>query len=88
MKYCSRFLFTNIKTFTLKNKNELIFTGTSKVSSKLPLTLVGDKVRISYDKTDSKIISISEFDNENIGKNTDSNKNKNDKENNKDKQEK
>ena len=73
---------------TLKNKNELIFTGTSKVSSKLPLTLVGDKVRISYDKTDSKIISISEFDNENIGKNTDSNKNKNDKENNKDKQEK
>lgn len=73
---------------TLKNKNELIFTGTSKVSSKLPLTLVGDKVRIFYDKTDSKIISISEFDNENIGKNTDSNKNKNDKENNKDKQEK
>ena len=72
----------------LKNKNELIFTGTSKVSSKLPLTLVGDKVRIFYDKTDSKIISISEFDNENIGKNTDSNKNKNDKENNKDKQEK
>lgn len=53
---------------TLKNNSELIFTATSKVSSELPLTMVGDKVSISYEKTDSNIISISEFDNKNIGK--------------------
>ncbi|MCC3868421.1 hypothetical protein [Terrisporobacter mayombei] len=53
---------------TLKDKKELIFTGTSKISSELPLTIVGDKVSISYDKTDSNIISIAEFDNTNIGK--------------------
>ena len=53
---------------TLKNNSQLIFTGTSKISSELPLTVVGDKISIYYDKTDSNIISISEFDNENIGK--------------------
>ena len=53
---------------TLKDNSELIFTGTSKVSSELPLTMTGDKVSISYEKTDSNIISISEFDNKNIGK--------------------
>ncbi len=53
---------------TLKDNSELIFTGTSKVSSELPLTMSGDKVSISYEKTDSNIISISEFDNKNIGK--------------------
>lgn len=53
---------------TLKENNELIFTGTSKVSTELPITMVGDKVSIFYDKTDSNIISISEFDNNNIGK--------------------
>ena len=30
--------------------------------------MVGDKVSISYDKTDSNIINIAEFDNNNIGK--------------------
>ena len=29
--------------------------------------MVGDKVSISYDKTDSNIINIAEFDNNNIG---------------------
>lgn len=53
---------------TLKNNSELIFTATSKVSSELPLTMVGDKVSISYEKTDSNVISISEFDNNNMGK--------------------
>lgn len=53
---------------TLEDNEELIFTGTSKISTELPLTIVGDKVNISYDKTDSNIISISEFDNQNIGK--------------------
>lgn len=53
---------------TLKDNNQLIFTGTSKVSTELPITMVGDKVSISYDKTDSSIINIAEFDNNNIGK--------------------
>lgn len=53
---------------TLKDNNQLIFTGTSKVSTELPITMVGDRVSISYDKTDSNIISIAEFDNNNIGK--------------------
>lgn len=53
---------------TLKDNKELIFTGTSKISSELPLTMVGDKVSISYDKIDSNIISVAEFDNINIGK--------------------
>ena len=53
---------------TLKDNSELIFTATSKVSSELPLTMVGDKVSISYEKTDSNVISISEFDNNNMGK--------------------
>jgi len=53
---------------TLKDNKELIFTGTSKISTELPLTMVGDKVSISYDKADSNIISIAAFDNINIGK--------------------
>ncbi len=53
---------------TLKDNKELIFTGTSKISNELPLTAVGDKITIYYDKTNSNVISISEFDNHNIGK--------------------
>ena len=52
----------------LENNNQLIFTGTSKLSAEIPITMVGDKVSIFYDKTDSNIISIVEFDNNNIGK--------------------
>ncbi|MPN24483.1 hypothetical protein SDC9_171882 [bioreactor metagenome] len=53
---------------TLSDNKELIFTGTSKISTELPLTMVGDKVSISYDKTDANIMSIADFDNLNIGK--------------------
>ena len=53
---------------TLQDNEELIFTGTSKTSTKLPITMVGDRVTIFYDKKDTNIISISEFDNKNIGK--------------------
>ena len=53
---------------TLKDNDQLIFTGTSKVSTELPITMVGDQVSISYVKTDSNTISIAEFDNNNIGK--------------------
>ncbi|WP_455537904.1 hypothetical protein [Terrisporobacter sp.] len=59
----------------LKDNNELIFTGTSKVSQKLPITVVGDKVSISYEKTNTSIKSISEFDNKNIGQKEESSKN-------------
>ena len=52
----------------LKDNNEFIFTGTSRTSTQLPITMVGDKVSVSYDKTDSNIINIVEFDNKNIGK--------------------
>ena len=51
----------------LKENNKLIFTATSKISAEIPLTEIGDKVDIYYDKTNSNIISISEFDNKNIG---------------------
>lgn len=53
---------------TLKNNEELIFTATSKISTELPISMVGDKVSISYDEAESNIISIAEFDNKNIGK--------------------
>ena len=52
---------------TLSNNSKLIFTATSKVSNEIPLTMVGDKVSISYDKTSEKVISIVEFDNKNLG---------------------
>ena len=53
---------------TLKDNEDLIFTGSSKTSTELPITIVGDKVSISYEKSNSNIISINEFDNKNIGK--------------------
>ena len=51
----------------VKENNKLIFTSSSKISAEIPLTEIGDKVDIYYDKTNSNIISISEFDNKNIG---------------------
>lgn len=67
---------------TLEDNKELIFTATSKVSAELPITMVGDKVSISYDKSDSNIISVSEFDNKNIGQvQKDSDKEENDNKN-------
>ena len=38
----------------------------SKVSSKLPITQVGDKVKISYQKGSNGVVDINEFDNLNI----------------------
>ncbi|OJT84776.1 hypothetical protein BM535_23050, partial [Clostridioides difficile] len=35
---------------TLDSNKDIIFRATSKVSSELPLTQVGDKVKISYSK--------------------------------------
>lgn len=72
---------------TLKDNKELIFTGTSKISTELPLTMVGDKVSISYDKTDTNIMSIAGFDNLSIGK-TEKTTNKEENSENTDKEEK
>jgi len=38
----------------------------SKVSSELPLTQVGDKVKLSYQKDSKGLVNINEFDNLNI----------------------
>lgn len=51
---------------TLDSNKDIIFRATSKVSSELPLTQVGDKVKISYSKEESGVIEMSEFDNLNI----------------------
>ena len=47
--------------------NNLIFTGNSKISNELPLTMVGDKVNIMYIKSKDNVVSMSEFDNLNLG---------------------
>ena len=51
---------------TIDNSNGLIFSATSKVSTELPLTMVNDKVKISYQKSDNGLVDIVEFDNLNI----------------------
>lgn len=56
--------------FTLRNNNTALFKATSKVSSKLPITRSGDSVSISYTKSDSNIISVTDFDNTSILKST------------------
>ncbi len=50
------------------DKNEQIFIGTSRISDELPLTNVGDKIKISYQKSEEEVIDIVEFNNLNIGK--------------------
>lgn len=49
--------------FTLKNNQQLMFKGTSKISNKIPLTKSGDSVLITYTKTDSTTINVSKFQN-------------------------
>ena len=49
---------------TDKNK---IFVSTSKTSTELPLTLVGDMVRIDYQNNDSNVFDIITFDNLSLG---------------------
>ncbi len=46
--------------------NEKIFISTSKVSDELPLTITGDKVKISYEESENKVLEMIEFDNLNI----------------------
>ena len=48
--------------FVLKD-NPKIFVGSSNISLQLPISQIGDRVKISYDDDVEKIIDISSFDN-------------------------
>ncbi len=52
---------------TIDSKPNRIFNATSKVSTEIPLTNVGDKVKISFPKGETGVLDIIEFDNLNIG---------------------
>ena len=51
---------------TIDSDTSKIFRATSKISSKLPLTQVGDNVKLSYQKGEKGLVDITEFDNLNI----------------------
>ena len=48
--------------FTVKDYPN-IFVGSSQISNQLPITAVGDKVRISFDLDNEEIIDVSTFEN-------------------------
>lgn len=52
---------------TIDSKPNRIFNATSKVSTEIPLTNVGDKVKISFPKGETGVLDIIEFDNLSIG---------------------
>ena len=52
---------------TIDSDENIIFNATSKVSTELPLTIVGDKVKISYQKGEKEFVDIIEFDNLSLG---------------------
>ncbi|WP_304340191.1 hypothetical protein [Metaclostridioides mangenotii] len=52
---------------TIDSKADFIFRETSKISNKLPLTQVGDKVSINYEKAEDGITEMTKFDNLSIG---------------------
>ena len=56
-----------------------IFVATSKVSTELPLTVVGDKVKIAYQEGKTGVVDIIEFDNLNLGDVIEKNKSENSK---------
>lgn len=53
--------------FTVKD-NANIFVGSSQISNQLPLTVVGDIVKISYDEENEEIIDVSTFENVSLKK--------------------
>ena len=53
---------------TLKNQGTKIFTTNSNLSNELPLTVVGDIIKISYQENKDGSCDIVEFNNLNIGK--------------------
>lgn len=62
---------------TIDSDNNKIFVATSKVSTELPLTVVGDKVKIAYQEGKSGVVDIIEFDNLNLGATSQKNKSDN-----------
>ncbi len=50
------------------NSNPKIFIGSSQLSNELPVTIVGDSVKISFDVDNEEVIDVSTFDNLKIGK--------------------
>lgn len=48
---------------TVDIAQNIIFTSTSKVANEIPLTVVGDKVKISYEKGQKGFVDIIEFNN-------------------------
>ena len=51
--------------FTIKDYPN-IFVGSSQVSSELPVTVVGDSVKISFDIDNEQVIDVTSFDNLNL----------------------
>lgn len=52
---------------TIDSKSDIIFNSTSKVSTEIPLSQVGDKVKVSYQKGEKGLVDIIKFDNLSIG---------------------
>lgn len=52
---------------TIDSSENIIFNATSKLSTEIPLTNVGDKVKVSFQKGEKGLVDIMEFDNLNIG---------------------
>jgi hypothetical protein len=52
---------------TINENQNIIFNATSKLSIKIPLTSVGDKVKISYQNGEKGFVDIIEFDNLTLG---------------------
>lgn len=53
---------------TIDSVNDIIFSATSKVSNEIPLSVPGDKVKISYEKNQKGLVDILEFNNNSLGK--------------------
>ena len=53
--------------FTVKDYPN-IFVGSSQLSNQLPVTIVGDKVKISFDIDNEEVIDVSSFENINLRK--------------------
>jgi hypothetical protein len=43
-----------------------IFVGSSQISSQLPVTIIGDTVKISFDVDLEEVIDVSSFENVNL----------------------
>lgn len=50
------------------DSNPKIFIGSSQLSNELPVTIVGDSIKISFDVDNEEVIDVSTFDNLKIGK--------------------